>query len=154
MKKIITILTLFLLANSAFSQTGNYELVIEKIKTEKQGKPVIWVMAKLTNHSKETLRYFSTSCSWQEFYTTDNKKLQLQTFDCNKNIPLILTLAPGKSTTVSISFFVNTAIKTSERKFKIGFNLMKATNTQKASDFDFKEVEKKKNLIWSNQISM
>lgn len=154
MKKLITILTLFLLANSAFSQTGNYELVIEKIKTEKRGKPVIWVMATLSNHSKETLRYFSTSCSWQELYTTDNKKLQLQTFDCNKNIPLILTLAPEKSTTVSISFFVNPAIKTSERKFKIGFNLMKATDTQKPSDFDFKEAGKKKNLIWSNRISM
>lgn len=42
----------------------------------------------------------------------------------------------------------------SKIKFRIGFNLMKLVKNQKVYEFDFKEEKKKKNVIWSNIISM
>ena len=94
------------------------------------------------------------SCSWQDFYSVDNNKLQVEGTPCDKNIPTILTLAPGQSRTVEIRLLISQTMDASEIKFKIGFNLMKASSTQKSFDFDFKEEQKKRNIIWSNIISM
>jgi hypothetical protein len=93
------------------------------------------------------------SCSWQDFYSVDSKELQVDGQDCDKNIPIILTLAPGESKTVEIRLLMDQTIYASEIKFKIGFNLMKVSSTQKEFDFDFNEQQKKKNIIWSNIIS-
>jgi len=93
-------------------------------------------------------------CSWQDFYSVDNKKLQIETALCDKNVPTILILAPRQSKTVELKLLVSQTMDTSETKFKIGFNLMKASNTQKPLDFNYQEERKKKNVIWSNIISM
>jgi len=65
-----------------------------------------------------------------------------------------LTLAPGQSRTVEIRLLISQTMDASEINFRIGFNLMKASSTQKTFDFDFKEEQKKRNVIWSNIISM
>jgi hypothetical protein len=94
------------------------------------------------------------SCSWQDFYSVDNKKLQIEIAECDKNIPTILTLEPGQSKTVEIRLLTNPTMNESKIKFKIGLNLMKASKAQNPLDLDFKEESKKKNVIWSNIISM
>jgi hypothetical protein len=65
-----------------------------------------------------------------------------------------LTLAPGQSKTVELILLVNPTMDSSNNKFKIGFNLMKASANQNALSYDYKEGQEKKNVIWSNTISM
>jgi hypothetical protein len=150
-------LTIILITCLAFSQAPkkeSYTLTVTKGKVVKENKQTFWVIpATLTNHSKDTLKYFSMSCSWQDFYLVDNKKLQIETALCDKNIPIILTLAPKQYRTVEIRLLISQTANTSEIKFKIGFNLIKASNTKKIFDFDIKEEQKKENVIWSNLIS-
>ena len=157
MKIFLTIIGLFA-AGLTFSQTGennNCILTIEKGKVEKQNKQTFWIIpTTLTNNLKDTLEYFSMLCSWQDFYSVSNNKLQIETAVCAKNIPAILILASGQSKTVEIKLLVSQTMDTSETKFKIGFNLMKASNTQKPLDFNYEEERRKKNVIWSNVISM
>ena len=158
MTRIILIITFFLFNTVTFSQTAkkaNYTLTIIKGKVIKENKQTFWVTpTTLTNKTSDTLRYFSMSCSWQDFYSVDNNKLQVEGTPCDKNIPKILTLGPGQSRTVEIRLLISQTMDASEIKFKIGLNLMKASSTQKTFDFDFKEENKKKNIIWSNIISM
>lgn len=139
-----------------FSQTEkkeNYTLTIKKGKVIKENKQRFLITpATLTNNTKDTLKYYSMSCSWQDFYSVDSKELQVDGQDCDKNIPIILTLAPGESKTVEIRLLMDQTIYASEIKFKIGFDLMKVSSTQKEFDFDFNEQQKKKNIIWSNII--
>lgn len=157
MTRIILTITVLLFNCLTFSQTvkkENYVLTIIKGKVIKENKQRFLITpTTLTNNTKDTLKYYSMSCSWQYFYSVDSKELQVDGQDCDKNIPLILSLAPGESKTVEIRLLMDKTIDASEIKFKIGFNLMKVSSTQKEFDFDFNEQKKKKNIIWSNIIS-
>jgi hypothetical protein len=159
MTRIPLIIAVFLFAVLTFSQTVKhdiYKLTIKKGRVEKQNKQTfLGIPTTLTNNSKDTLKYFSMSCNWQGFYSVENKKLQIETVECDKNIPIILVLAPRQSKTVKIRLLISPKMDASEIKFKIGLNLMKVKkNNQKPLDFDFKEEQKKKNVVWSNEISM
>lgn len=158
MTRIILTITVLLLNCFTFSQTAkkeNYTLIIIKGKVIKEKKQRFLITpTTLTNNTNDTLKYYSMSCSWQEFYLVDSKELQVDGQECDKNIPIILTLAPGESKTVEIRLLMNQTIDTSEIKFKIGFNMMKVSNTQKEFNFDFNEQQKKENIIWSNIISI
>ena len=152
---ILTIIIMFF-AGLTFSQTSikkDCRLKIEKGKIEKVDKQTFWViLATLTNQTKDTLKYFSMTCSWQDFYSVDNSKLQVEGTSCDKNIPTILTLAPGQSSTVEVKLLISQTMDASTIDFKIGFNIMKVKSS--ADKFDFNEQTKKKNVIWSNIISM
>ena len=152
MTRIILTIAVLLFNCLTFSQTAkkeNYALTIIKGKVIKENKQRFLITpTTLTNNTKDTLRYYSMSCSWQDFYSVDKKELQVDGQECDKNTPTILTLALGESKTVEIRLLMNQTIDASEIKFKIGFNLMKVSNTQK--EFDFNEQQKKKNIIWSN----
>jgi len=160
MTRILLTLTVLLFNGVVFSQSTkgtDYTLTITKggfIKEDEDNQTYFVTPATLTNNTKDTLRYFSMSCNWQDFYSVDNNQLQIQGIDCNKNIPLILTLAPGQSKTVELRLLVSPTMDSSKSNFKIGFNLMKASANQKAFSYDFKEGQEKKNMIWSNTISM
>lgn len=156
MTRIILTISVLLFNCLTFSQTAKKA---KQILTIKKGKVIeenkqrfLMTPATLTNNTKDTLKYYSMSCSWQDFYSVDSKELQVDGQDCDKNIPIILTLAPGESKTVEIRLLMDQTIYASEIKFKIGFNLMKVSSTQKEFDFDFNEQQKKKNIIWSNII--
>ena len=157
MTRIILTIAVLLFNCLTFSQTvkkENYVLTIIKGKVIKENKQRFLITpTTLTNNTKDTLKYYSMSCSWQYFYSVDSKELQVDGQDCDKNIPIILSLAPGESKTVEIRLLMNRTIDASEIKFKIGLNLMKVSSTQKEFDFDFNEQQKKKNIIWSNIIS-
>lgn len=156
MTRIILTVAVLLFHCLTFSQTAkkeNYTLTILKGKIVKEDKQTFSIIpATLTNNTKDTLRYYSMSCSWQSFYSVDSNKLQVEAKNCDKNIPIILTLAPGKSRTVEIRLLLSQRIDPSEIKFKIGFNFMKVSGNQKEFNFDFEEQQKKKNIIWSNII--
>jgi hypothetical protein len=156
MTRIILTISVLLFNCLTFSQTAkkeNYTLTIKKGKVIEENKQrFLMTPATLTNNTKDTLKYYNMSCSWQDFYSVDSKELQVDGQDCDKNIPIILTLAPGESKTVEIRLLMDQTIYASEIKFKIGFNLMKVSSTQKEFDFDFNEQQKKKNIIWSNII--
>lgn len=158
MTKVFLTIAAFLFACLTFSQTvknDKYILTIKIGKIEKQNDQTYWaVPVTLTNNSAETLKYFSMSCSWQDFYSIDNNKLQIETAWCEKNVPIILVLAPRQVKTVELRLLITQTMDASEIKFKIGFNLMKASSTQNPFDFNDEEESKKKNVIWSNVISM
>lgn len=109
----------------------------------------------LTNNTVDTLRYYSMSCSWQDFYSVDNYKLQVEgPPGCDKNIPKILTLAPKRSKTVEIRLLVSQSIKLSGINFRIGFNLIKASRNETKVNLDYNELLKNRNRIWSNRITI
>lgn len=158
MTKIILIISILLSTSLTFSQTvkmEEYIITIKKGEVVKEKKQPYWIIpTTLINNSNDTLRYYSMSCSWQDFYSTNNTNLKIETAICDKNIPTILTLAPGQTREVEIKLLISPTIEAPEIKFKIGFILMIATNNKKPSDFDYKEEQKNKKVIWSNTVLM
>ncbi|MES2850382.1 MAG: hypothetical protein V4685_15090 [Bacteroidota bacterium] len=138
---------------SCISPKSDYELSIQKGKIIKQEEKTYWdIPTTLTNNTNDTLRYYSMSCSWQDYYSVDNQKLEVRGSDCDKNIPKILTLNPGQKKSVDIQLVISQPMDGPEIKFRIGFNLIIAPKNK--NSFDFEDGLEKKNVIWSNPISM
>jgi hypothetical protein len=158
---MIKIFALFLMLSIAipkqnFSQSvtnGDYTLSIRKGAFTKQGSQNIWIIpTTLTNLSKDTLKYFSLRCSWQDFYLVDNEKLFVLKSICDKNTPFVLKLAPGKSTTTELKLLITPTMDTTIVPFKVGFNIIRAN--MPASEFKMKELLFRENVIWSNVITI
>jgi len=154
MKTILTITILIGIIVPTFGQadTSKYALTIKQGEYEKTGtQTCLFVQATLTNNTNDTLRYLSMSCSWMEFYHLDNDKLNFESCLCEKNGPIILTLAPHESADNELKLVINQTIDTPNLKFKIGFNLVevKSSIEEVHSEYRKKRIH---NIIWSNSI--
>ncbi len=151
---LFILLTLSLGQTKAQSiNTDAYKLKIQKGRIEKKSSQIFWhIPTTFTNLSKDTLKYFNMTCSWQEAYLLNTEKLNIMINLCDKNVPAILSLAPNKSVTVELDLMVNDATDTSPISFKIGFNLIPANKPR--LEFNPKEFLQKKNVIWSNEVKI
>ncbi|PCJ67302.1 MAG: hypothetical protein COA58_03000 [Bacteroidetes bacterium] len=158
-KTVLWVTFSILIGNEAFGQTVNsedYVLELKKVQIEIRNENTFWIVpVVLTNNSKDTLKYYSMSCSWQEFYSVSSEKLIIQLSECGKNAPIIVEIPPKESKTIQLDLLLlSPTIDTSEIKFKIGLNLMKVSESQNRFDYDHEEQNLRKNIIWSNYIIM
>ena len=91
------------------------------------------------------------SCSWQDYYTVDNNKLKIEYPLCDKNIPIILKLAPSESKSVELKLLISQTMDASSIDFKVGFHLV--YDQVFIDNFDF-EQKFNNSILWSNTISM
>ena len=156
--QILLVVFLIIFGQQAFSQNNiltDYELEIKKGKQEtRDGHSTLAVIVTLTNNSTDTLKYFSMSCSWQEFYSVSTEKLKIQQALCGKNVPVIIEIPPKQSETVTLDLILDPLSDAPEINLRIGFNLMKASASQNRFDYDYEKQKLKGNIIWSNRIIM
>jgi len=130
----------------------DYKFEIEKGKIVKEDDQTFWVIpTTFTNQTKDTLKYFSMSCSWQYFYSVDNEKLKIEQPLCDKDIYIILKLEPNQSKKAELRLLISQTKYASIINFKIGFHLV--PDQVFMDNYDFQNQLNKK-IIWSNEISM
>lgn len=156
MKKSFIFFSAVLLIISQYSVSQSlketkYELSIEKFNKEKVRGETFWlVQCHLKNNSKDTLSYFSMSCSVTDFYLLDKKDLEIDGFDCDKNFPVILQIAPGETRSEVLRLFKSKHFNLiSGNSIKIGLNIIETKSTD-----NFSIMRKNKNIIWSNSIAL
>ena len=101
---------------------------------------------RLWNRSKDTLKYLSMSCSWQEFYLTNRKDVNIRVNECDKNVPKVLTLKPNESKTVELEIV---ATKYIPDEFKVGLRILQTKEPVIPSD-DY--ILKHSQVIWCSSI--
>jgi uncharacterized cupredoxin-like copper-binding protein len=69
-----------------------------------QKKPVD-VTLKVTNTSKTEVTFKVMGCSWEEHWRSSDRELTWQPWDCDKNAPSNVALAPGKAREWKLSMF-------------------------------------------------
>lgn len=153
MKNIfIVLLMAFAIPVLAQNDTLGYVVSIKKGKfLKKDGIKYYAVPVTLTNATKDTLHYASWSCSWQDFYSTDNPHIIPEDVPCDKNIPERLSLPPGKKRTVLLTLKIKDQ-SSGDITFRIGHNIVRVYD--KYILRDWKELRKTKNIIWSNPITI
>jgi hypothetical protein len=153
MRKAFTYSIIFfnILLSHSYGQkdsSAKYSLFIESFSKEKIHGDSNWlVKCSLINHSKDTLEYWSMLCSWTDFYTVENKGMEIDGFECDKNFPITKLLEPNKTNTVVLRLFKKRDSKQLREKIKIGFVLIKANRT-----LNLNEMISSENIIWSNSI--
>lgn len=157
MNKFLLLFILFLSFSGEKSLSNDYPLTIKPGKVIKEnGITVLEIPVTLTNNTKEKLSYGSMSCSWQDFYTHNSKNLLIEGTDCDKNVAIAIELAPSQSKEVLLRLQVKKPSANKAITFKIGFNLIPVNTTKQWEDFfeDLMSDKLKKNIIWSNEITM
>jgi hypothetical protein len=118
----------------------------------RDGVKTFFVPVTLTNNTGDTLKYISMSCSWYEFYHLNNPNLHYQYWGCDKNIPVLLKLAPHESKQVELEI-VGKKRENKFVKFKVGIDLIKSDERQYLDYFSVNRSGKvKANTVWSNEI--
>jgi hypothetical protein len=97
------------------------------------------------NNSNEPLKYYSMTCSWQEFYHIDNENLQVLMPPCDSNIPSEV-IVPAHSVHTDIITFSckKNSLKNPER-FRVGLNI------NKNHRLFYDEELSRYNIVWSNE---
>ena len=114
---------------------------------------VVTVPVSVHNNSNEALRFYSMTCSWFEFWDTDNRAIELSTWGCQYNIPEIITVAPHQEYKKKLDVIYDSTVK-GGTKYRIVMSLLKAPGDGKAN-WDFWPGEYTRfNKIWSNKITI
>ncbi|HEY2580640.1 MAG TPA: hypothetical protein VGI43_02485 [Mucilaginibacter sp.] len=175
MKKPYLILILVVFINLSWSSTyqpsvyykltdqdrKNYILNIDQKKIKAPHDTIIYktkynlayVTVKLSNYSKDTLKYMIMSCSWYDQFQVNNKKLTIFGWPCDGNFPVERIIIPHKSASFGVPIIVTKGSSKTET-FKIAMNLF--MGNKKNQDFLFESPDKYKavNLIWSNEVEL
>lgn len=107
----------------------------------------------LHNNSKNTLKFYSMSCSWSDFYGTNSKDINISTGVCDKNVPEIIEIKPHSEYQQYLPIIYNSKLKKGE-KYKISMSLNKCSNTNNSLwGFDIEEYTMF-NKIWSNEVTI
>jgi hypothetical protein len=125
------------------------DTVLYKLKGKYLNVPVL-----LYNLSNDTLRYLTMTCSWDDFFSFDNKKLLILGWPCDSNFPISKTLLPHKSIVYNIPIIL-TGNYLRREKFRISMGLFIVNKKSMNFINDLPISDRKtKNLIWSNEVSI
>ena len=146
--KLIYILIVLIITSLSCKKSDDVTFTISNEKEiDSEGRKFQLINTKLTNNTKDTLKYWRMSCSYEEFYFLYNNELFFKEQDCDKNIPIIDTLLPNRSKEVQL--YLRKSNKINYSNIKIGFFLYRV---KKDKDFDRKQINLKSHLLTSNQI--
>jgi hypothetical protein len=113
-------------------------------------KKVFLIPITIHNNSNDALKYYSMTCSWQDFYHIDNKNLEVLMSVCESNTSIQVTVPAHSVHTDIIAFsYKKNTLKNPER-FRVGLNINK-----NVKDYMFDGYEDELyvyNIVWSNEV--
>ena len=118
---------------------------------------VIHIVATIYNPTKDTVRFGSMTCSYEDFFTVDNDVYSIQSrYDCYSNFPNVISLPPNSKTDRFIMIKYNKSDTSSKReKFRIGmFYLKYYENATLDSATKFYQNRFQQKAIWSNELNI
>jgi len=140
-----------------------YLLKIDQQKMRKPRDTVFFIKTKrkffnvpviLINFSNDTLKYLTMSCSWEDFFSINNKKLTFWGWPCDSNFPKDKVLLPHKSVIYNIPVILTNSYVKGD-KFRIGMKLFIIDKRNERYIFDFSpNFDRTINLIWSNEVEV
>jgi hypothetical protein len=102
------------------------------------------------NNSNQPLKYYSMSCSWQEFYHIDNKNLQVVESLCEKNIPKEVIIPAHSSHRDMVPFVYEKNNLKTHVSFRVGLNINKNVEDNVFDGYD--DELNIYNIVWSNEV--
>lgn len=138
------------LLSLCFGKIQSQDVKLEVKKIDTRNLENIKVTLTLKNNSLRKIKYLYMSCSYDEFYLTDNADIEIMGKDCDKNIPLTLDLESKSTIRINLNLKSKSREKTN---FKIGF---KFTEVPEIIELDraTKSAKLKSKNIWTENIAL
>jgi hypothetical protein len=130
------------------------ENAIDTIRVYK-GANVIDVPVTVHNYGRDTLKYLSYTCSWEEYFHLDSRILKIQGFVCDYNIQCEITVPPGCSHTETLRVVYSSPDVKVPNRFRVGVNINKnALKLVIPFGYDYGYQFATNNIIWSNEVQL
>lgn len=138
------------LLSLCFGKIQSQDVKLEVKKIDTRNLENIKVTLTLKNNSLRKIKYLYMSCSYDEFYLTDNADIEIMGKDCDKNIPLTVDLESKSTIRINLKLKSKSREKTN---FKIGF---KFTEVPEIIELDraTKSAKLKSKNIWTENIAL
>lgn len=134
--------------NAKISKPRDTLLTFRRDGKSKKAK-VVTVPAFFHNNSEATLRFYTMSCSWYDYWHTNYTGIGLSEWPCEANAPQIITVEPHQIYRRDLTIIYDSTVTKGER-YKVSMSLIKAPGIW---DFDRWPGEYVRfNKIWSNEI--
>ena len=114
------------------------------------GRKVYLIPVTVHNNSNDTLKYYSMSCSWQEFYHSDNKAIEIVQPPCDNNVPEEIKIPPKGARVDNVSIICTDHDTKTPLQFKIGLNINKNVENDLFNGYD--DELRRFNIVWSDQV--
>lgn len=111
---------------------------------------VVTVPAFLHNNSEATLRFYTMSCSWYDYWHTNYTGIGLSEWPCEANAPQIITVEPHQIYRRDLTIIYDSTVLKGER-YRVSMSLIKS---QKNDKFFWPDEYIRFNKIWSNEIAI
>jgi hypothetical protein len=160
---IKTLVVLFCISTVLLSFSKNikaklnkqYLFTVEKINVVHRNGEEYWTLkAVFKNNTKDTLKYQSMSCSYADFYNVSNNTFKIVKQNCLRNVAVIVTIPPYKTSEVELILIKNKNNKTNFNQFQIILHLVKVKNSKRRIKTNENKSSKNKNRIYSNAIEI
>ena len=156
--RLISCTLLFLSCSSKNASTDDLQLLSlsTQMGSWKSVPPqrFVSVITTLTNNTSDTLRYVSMSCSWQDAFIIDTKKLNIYPVECDKNVPELIAIPPYGQEQKALAVVTEKSMEELRNiKFRIGFNWLAAKDYNEV----FEKVEQMNdmtNVVWSDPLKI
>jgi hypothetical protein len=112
---------------------------------------VVTVPVKLYNNGNDTLKFYSMTCSWYDFFGTNQSGISIPVWGCAKNVPTTVVVAPHKTYRKNLTIVYDHTIKSGTR-YRISMSLLKDTGNLGDTWNYWTGEFIRFNKIWSNGI--
>jgi|GEM_PF-5609230 len=133
-----------------YAPIGRLEVKVRPDLSKEDASGNVELMVTLSNHSADTLRYVSMSCSYDDMFELDpGMPYTITVFPCGKNVPRVRTIAPQDTVFVEIMLAPVGGVKpTKPIASKIGFWFVDADVHHDISDAYAHRIVRG-TLLWS-----
>jgi len=115
---------------------------------KKKAYSMFRVSVKLLNNTKDTLKYISMSCSWNELFHLNDKNFYIFGWPCDTNFPIIRIILPYKTAAFSLPIVKEKGSADAD-KLRVCMNLL---ISDKHNEHLVLSIDKTGVLIWSNEV--
>jgi len=140
--------------------TQPHDTVVYVFKNHKPVKlkvKVTNVPVSVHNNSNETLKFYSMSCSWYEFWATNQSDIKLADWECSKNSPEEIAIAPQQEYKRTLDIIYDLNVK-SGTEYQISMSLLKVPDivdwTSLYAWYNRPYEYVRFNKIWSDKITI
>jgi hypothetical protein len=146
---ILNLIIISFLSINAQNRNPDYELYFKKGETRKlfDNRYLLITYGTLVNNTNDTLSYRSKTCSWQDYYITNNTYAKIEKPECDKNIEFMEKIPPKGSKSIELKIIFDTCREWVN--FKIALNLIRIDSFMIDKTEDLTNLYK---TIWSNKL--
>ena len=125
---------------------------VDTIHADKDAR-AISLPVTIHNLGRDTLKYLSYSCSWEQYYHVDNKKLTIEVVSCDNIVEREIIIPPGDSHSEALRVIYHLRGEKGLEHFRVGVNInTHGLDLAISPRYNYMYQLMNNNIVWSKDV--